>query len=37
MKTGGDVLALIETLRHQVECALDRMANGFKLSVARRS
>jgi AcrR family transcriptional regulator len=37
MKTGGGVSALIDALRHQVEGALDRMSNNFKLSGARRS
>jgi AcrR family transcriptional regulator len=36
MKDGGDVSALIEALRPQVESALHRMANGFTLSGARR-
>jgi len=37
MATDGDVLARIKTLRHEVESALDRMANNFTLSSARRS
>jgi AcrR family transcriptional regulator len=36
MTTDGDVLARIKTLRHEVESALDRMANNFNLSSARR-
>jgi hypothetical protein len=36
MTTDGDVSARIKTLRHEVESALDRMANNFNLSSARR-
>jgi AcrR family transcriptional regulator len=36
MTTEGDVPARIKTLRHEVESALDRMANNFTLSSARR-
>lgn len=37
MSTGGDVATRIETLRQEVERALDRMDAGFKLPSARRS
>jgi AcrR family transcriptional regulator len=36
MTTDGDVPARIKTLRREVESALDRMANNFNLSDARR-
>jgi AcrR family transcriptional regulator len=36
MTTDGDVLARIKTLRHEVESALDRMANNFTLASAKR-
>ena len=37
MTADGDVSARIKTLRHEVESALDRMANNFNLSSARRA
>jgi AcrR family transcriptional regulator len=37
MKSGGDVLARIESLRHQVDGAFDRMADGFRLAGGKRS
>lgn len=36
MTTDGDLLARIKTLRHEVESALDRMANNFTLTSAKR-
>jgi hypothetical protein len=36
MTSDGDVSVRIKTLRHEVESALDRMANNFNLSSARR-
>jgi len=36
MTTDGDVPARVKTLRHEVDSALDRMANNFNLTESRR-